>query len=101
MGYYKLIDAIDVPKNFSITERVNGYTKYRSIRLLPHKKYDIDELPNREVLEQLKKATDKIRYTPKYEEALKACGASYELKMCPTCGGKVKKIVYHVVEVVE
>ena len=97
--YYKLIDVIDVPMTLNVARKVNGYTKYGHIRLLPDTKY---EIPTEEgLLDSLKEATTKVRWSQELENALKACGAQYSVQMCPSCGGRVKKIEYHVVEVVE
>lgn len=99
MAYYKLIDAVDVPRTVTVATRENNRTEYKRIRLEPHKKY---ELPSDTLLlEELKKATLRVKYSPEYEEILKKCGARYEVKLCPSCGGRVRKIEYHIVEVVE
>ena len=41
----------------------------------------------------------KVRWTEKIERTLKNHGVPYETEMCKSCGGKVKKISYQVVEV--
>ena len=97
--YYKLIDAIDVPKNLSVVTRVGSAVKYDKLRLDPGKKYEIPE--DETLFKAIKDATETTRYTPEREAALKACGAKYEKKLCKSCGGKVLKLVYHVVEVVD
>ena len=97
--YYKLIDAIDTPITLNVARRVNGYTKYGYLRLNPGTKYELPE--DESVLDAIKEAKKTVRYSKKAEDALKACGAVYEKKMCPTCGGKVLKIEYYLVEVVE
>lgn len=96
--YYKLIDAIDVPKNLSVVTRKGSAVRYGKIRLDPGKKYEIPE--DETLLKSLKDAMETTRYTPEREAALKACHANYEKKVCKSCGGKVLKLVYHVVEVV-
>lgn len=99
MAYYKLIDAIDTPVSLNVVTRENGVTAYKRMRLDPGVKYAI---PNDTTLfESIDGATTRIKYTEAFENALKACGARYKVKMCPSCGGRVKKIEYHVVEVVE
>lgn len=96
--YYKLIDAIDVPKNLSVVTRKGSTVRYGKMRLEPGKKYEIPE--DETLFNAIKNATETTRYTPEREEALKACHANYEKKVCKSCGGKVLKLVYHVVEVV-
>lgn len=99
MAYFKLIDAIDVPINLNVVTRENGITAYKRLRLLPGKKYEVPE--DKVLLQSITEATTRVKYTQAFIDALDACGARYEIKMCPTCSGRVKKIEYHVVEVVE
>lgn len=97
--YYKLVDVIDVPLTLNVARKVNGYTKYGHIRLNPNTKY---EIPTEEgLLDSLKEATTKVKWTKELEEAMKAANVDYKIVQCPSCGGRVKKIEYHVVEVVE
>lgn len=98
MKYFKLIDAIDVPKNLSIVRRNGSMVRYGSIRLDPGKKY---ELLEEDVMNQLVNATEKTGYTPDKERRLKETGASYEKKYCKSCGGRVLKLEYKVIEVKE
>lgn len=97
--YYKLIDAIDQPKNLSVVTRQGSAVHYGRIRLEPGKKYEIPE--DEVLLKALTDATEKVRFTPEREAALKACNANYEKKVCPSCGGRVTNLIYHVVEVVD
>lgn len=99
MAYYKLIDAITVPMTINIATRQNGYTKYGHIRLEPHKEY---EIPNDDLLlKSLKTATSRQKYSEELEKLLEETGATYKVELCKSCGGKVKKIVYNVVEVID
>ena len=43
----------------------------------------------------------KVRYTAEIERALKDNEVPYEIEMCRSCGGKIKKISYRVVEVLD
>lgn len=97
--YYKLIDPIKVPKNLNLAGRENGLVRYRVIRLVPGKKYEIPE--DKTLLSELKNATETEKYTEAKEAALIDAGVSYETVMCKSCGGRVKKLKYHIVEVVE
>lgn len=99
MAYFKLIDAIDVPLNLNLVKQENGKTVYQRTRLVPGKKYAISD--DKAFMKSLLGATDSKRYTQGLENRLKACGAIYEIKKCRSCGGRIIKIVYHVVEVVE
>ncbi len=98
MSYYKLIDAIKTPRNLSVVTRVGSAVKYGRLHLDAGKKY---ELPDNDVLlKAITDATETVKYSAGLEEALIACGAEYEKKKCSSCGGKVLKLKYHVVEVV-
>ena len=99
MAYYKLIDAIDVPVSLNVVTRENGRTTYKRMRLDPGVKYAIPDDPT--LFQSIDEATTRVKYSKAFEDALQACGARYKVKMCPSCSGRVKKIEYHVVEVVE
>ena len=43
----------------------------------------------------------KVRYNAELEEALKQNGVPYETEYCKSCGGRIKKISYRVVEVMD
>lgn len=101
MASYKLIDAISVPitlYNLAARPR-NIITHDNHMRLEPHKTY---VMPDDEILaNSLKKATTERKYTRELEQALQDCNAEYEIKLCKSCGGKVRKIKYKVIEVIE
>ena len=97
--YYKLIDPILVPKNLNLAGRENGLLRYRVIRLVPGKKYKIPE--DQTLLKELQNVTETEKYTEAKEAALKASNIPYETVYCKSCGGRVKKLKYHIVEVVE
>ena len=99
--YCKLIDAIKTPQTLNLAETkiANGkpMAVYKPRRFLPGKLYEI--LDDSLLLKSLKNCTRKAAYSAELEKELKACGVSYEVKMCKSCGGRVKKIEYHIVEV--
>lgn len=82
------------------TKMVNGQPKVvyerNRLTLVPHKVYETDD---EAMLEYLKDYTVKIRYNAQTESALKQNGVPYRTEMCPSCSGKVKKIIYNLVEV--
>lgn len=100
MAKYRLSSVIEVPLTLNVATLTRGLTKYGHMRLEPGKLY---ELPvNDPPLENsLRKAMIKKNYTPALEEALKKAGVKYEVKMCKSCGGRVKKIEYPAIEVIE
>lgn len=96
--YYKLVDAVDQPTSLSIVKRDGSSVKYCTIRLEPGKKY---EIPEKDILDQLLKARKQIPYSARAEETLRSMGVAYEKKVCKSCGGKVLKLEYNVVEVID
>lgn len=100
MAKYKLISAIDVPMTLNVATLSNGYTKYGHIRLIPGKIYELPE-NDPPLVNSLRKAKLKKNYSVELEEALKKTNTPYEVKMCQSCGGRVKKIEYSVVEIIE
>lgn len=101
--YCKLIDAIETPQTLNLAESkvVNGkrIAVYKPRRFLPGKKYEVPDDPV--FIQSLKNCKQKVKYTPETEATLKECGSSYEVVYCKSCGGRVRKIEYHVIEVVE
>lgn len=97
MAYYKLIDAIKSPQKLNVVGNINGSRRYVRVTLYPGKKYEIpeDELLMKSILD----CKVRVKYDRGIEEALKASGAKYEVKKCPSCGGRVLKIEYALVEV--
>lgn len=99
---YRLNKAESVPVQLNfvpVTKTVNGkaIVTYRNyLRLAPGKEYESDDTA---MLEWLRAYKRKERYSAQLENALKANNVPYEIELCRSCGGKVRKIIYHVVEV--
>ena len=97
---YKLISAETVPITLYMVPVTNGarvtYNHY--LRLEPGVVYETDDLAQ---INYLKNKTTKVRYSETIERALKESGAEYNIEYCKSCGGRVKKIEYHNIEVVE
>lgn len=104
MTKYKLNKAENVQvtiNNVAVTKVIGGrsvvtYSNY--IRLVPDKVYETDD---EAMLNFFRNYKRKVRYNSHLEEVLKANGVPYEVEYCRSCGGKVKKISYRVVEVME
>ena len=104
MGKYRLNSAetaVATINNVAKTKKMNGrdivtYSNY--IRLAPNTVYETDD---EAMLNFFRNYRRKERYNSQLEEALKAHNVPYELELCPVCGGKVKKISYQLVEVME
>ena len=52
-------------------------------------------------LRLLKEKTQTVKYKESIENALKDANIDYEIEFCRSCGGRVKKIKYHLIEVIE
>lgn len=98
-SYYKLIDAIDTPQKINCARRVNGIVKYGHVPLEPGRRYELGD--DEVFINSLKSVTTQKPYSKELVSILESYGVPYEEKFCRTCGGKVKKISYNVVEVVE
>lgn len=104
MTKYRLNKAEKVSvtiNNVARTKVMNGkaivtYSNY--IRLVPGKVYETDD---EAMLNFFRGYKRKVRYNTELEEALKKNDVPYETEYCKSCGGRVKKISYRVVEVME
>lgn len=104
MTRYRLNKAEKVQvtiNNVAQTKKINGkdivtYSNY--IRLVPGIVYETDDEAMLNFFENYKR---KVRYNADLEKALKDNNVPYEIEYCKSCGGKVKKISYRVVEVLK
>lgn len=97
---YKLIEIEKNPvtlRSFPKTVRNHvSYSHYQ--RLEPGKVYETDDEAQ---IQFLKEHRERVRYNASLEDALKAAGIPYEVIRCKSCGGRVRKIEYNNVEVME
>lgn len=104
MAKYRLNSAEKVQvtiNNVAKTKKINGkeivtYSNY--IRLVPGVIYETDD---EAMLNFFKNYKRKVRYNADIERALKNHNVPYEVEYCKSCGGKIKKISYKVVEVLK
>ena len=87
--------------NVAKTKIINGkpivtYSNY--INLVPGVVYKTDD---EAMLNFFRNYKRKVRYNSEIERALKENNVPYEIEMCRSCGGKIKKISYRPVEVIE
>lgn len=102
MGKYWLNKAEIVPvtiNNVAKTKKIGNrdvvtYSNY--IKLVPGKVYTTDDTA---MLNFFKSYSRKVRYNAEIERALKENNVPYDIELCRSCGGKIKKISYKVVEV--
>ena len=98
MGTYNLIPGIDYRTKINVCTRRKGYLQYSYAVLDPGVTYELpDDDPT--FVESLKRETYTKHWSKGLEETLKENGVPYEVKDCKQCGGRVKKITYHPVEV--
>lgn len=98
-AYFRLIEPCDVPQSIHIVKTVNGKASYGTTRLQVGKKYDFD--PEDSILLNCLKT----RYVQKpmsqaLRNALEKANVQYEEVRCNSCGGKVTKLKYNILEVV-
>jgi len=99
---YRLNKAETAPvtiHNVAVTKSVGGreivsYSNY--IRLVPGKVYESDD---EAMLGFFRAYRRKVRHTEALERNLRSNDVPYEIEYCKSCGGKVRKISYQVVEV--
>lgn len=87
--------------NVAKTKIINGkavvtYSNY--INLVPGVVYKTDD---EAMLNFFRNYKRKVRYNAEIERALKQNDVPYEIEMCRSCGGRIKKISYRPVEVIE
>lgn len=101
---YRLNSAEMVPVtiyNVAKTKSINGrdiVTYSNFIRLVPDKEYETDD---EAMIDFFKAYRRKVRYNSELEAVLKENNVPFELEMCRSCGGRVKKISYKMIEVYE
>lgn len=99
MQTFKLIDLIDTPQKINCVYRRDYGMHYTYISLEPNKEY---EFPDDEAFKQsILNSQFRKMYDPNMEKMLKAHNVPYKVESCKACGGRVKKLVYCPIEVVE
>lgn len=102
---YRLNKAETVPITLykvAATKRLGGrdvVTFDNYLTLAPGKEYETDDVAMLNWLRDYKREVK--QNARQLEEILKANGVPYEVRVCRSCGGKVKAVSYHVVEVYE
>lgn len=98
--YLKLLDVIEEKTQIDVYSRLDsGTLLYGYVVLEPKKKYKIPE--DKVLLEALRNKTIQKRYDSTMEEILKGAKIPYEVKKCNSCGGRIQKLFYKPVIVVE
>ena len=97
--YFKLIDAIDTITTLNVASQQNGATIYSHVRLKPGEKYELGED------EVFSKSLQDIKverpYSQQLVEELMSLNVGYTETVCKSCGGRIKKISYSVIEIIE
>lgn len=97
---YRLISVETEPVVLRMfPQTVKGHVSYgHYIRLEPGKMYETNDPAQ---IECLKAHRERVRFNQGLENLLKGANVPYEVIRCKSCGGKVKKIEYNNVEVIE
>ena len=100
MAQYRLNVAETVPVTLYMMPitRQGKVTYNNYLRLEPGKLYETDDVAT---IAYLKEKTQLVKYKESIENALKDANVDYEVEYCRSCGGRVKKIKYHLIEVIE
>lgn len=99
MTKYRLNEVINVPTTFYIQQTSGtGRIKWGSLRLDPGVVYESSD--ERLIGSLMQRSYMKVAYNEKLEARLKELGKEYDVEICKSCGGRVKKIRYHAVEIV-
>ncbi len=94
-SYFKLCDLVKSAQRKLIQ---TSDRTYQYVTLEPGKHY---KLLSDEMMAQItEKFKEKRKYSAELERTLKDAGMDYEIVLCKTCGGRVKKLEYATVEVV-
>lgn len=95
---YRLNEVVTSPTTFYLQRTADsGRTKWGSVRLDPGKLYETDDPVFLQSLAV--KGYVKVPYNEKLEQKLTELGKEFEVELCKSCGGRVKKIHYHAIEV--
>ncbi|MHC5215202.1 hypothetical protein ACYSNR_00935 [Enterococcus sp. LJL128] len=93
----KLYDGIDATVALPVVKTIRGIATYGHERLYPGKIYETDD---ELLIKSLTDATKEKGHSSELEEHLIAHNIPYEITSCKSCGGRVKKLKYHIVEVI-
>lgn len=94
----KLYDGIDGAVVLPVVKTVRKVTTYGHERLYPGKVYETDDDL---LIKSLREATKEKGYSKQLEDHLTAHNIPFEETICKSCGGRVKKLKYHIVEVID
>lgn len=98
-GYFELKDSIKQSVTVNAVMDVNGIKTYGFVLVVPGKRYALGTDPT--LLSTLKAFSIESKYSPELVEQLKASGIEYDEHVCKSCGGRVKKLSYSPLEIVE
>ncbi|MEI5994015.1 hypothetical protein [Candidatus Enterococcus mansonii] len=97
--YFKLIDAIDTITTLNVASQKNGATVYNHVRLKPG---ECHEVGNDQVfIRSLQNMQVERPYSLELVNELSSLGVKYTEKICKSCGGRIKKVSYSVIEFID
>nr|WP_216682564.1 hypothetical protein [Enterococcus innesii] len=100
-GTYNLIKAITTSQQVRVAKTSENQNRskivYGVMRLEPGEVYELEDDPI--FLDSLEKLRVSKRYSESLEKELTAAGVDFKVDQCRSCGGRVKKLIYNIVEV--
>ena len=86
---------------FALEEAAKNAKQYLKLLDVIEEKTQIDVPEDKVLLEALRNKTIQKRYDSTMEEILKGAKIPYDVKKCNSCGGRIQKLFYKPVIVVE
>lgn len=96
-GTYQLIEGVTSPQQFQVVLTRNGAAFYTSTTLNPGEVYELED--DERFLRSLYAARVHKPYSDQLKDTLDRKGIAYEVNRCQSCGGRITKLSYPVVEV--
>ncbi|MBO0467857.1 hypothetical protein JZO73_09975 [Enterococcus plantarum] len=97
--YFKLIRAIDTITTLNVASQKEGVTTYSHVRLKPGEKYELGD--DKVFNQSLQNIQIERPYSQQLVKELMSLGVEYTESACKSCGGRIKKISYAAVEIIE
>ncbi|MEI5990409.1 hypothetical protein [Enterococcus crotali] len=97
--YFKLINAIDTITTLNVASQKDGVIIYSHVRLKPGEKYELGD--DKVFSRSLQQIQVERPYSQPLANELRSLGIEYTESSCKSCGGRIKKISYSVVEIID
>lgn len=98
-GTFQLISGVETRQRINVVLTKNGKALYTTTTLLPGETYELKD--DDRFINSLRAAKVRKPYSDSLKKSLEDANIPYETEQCKSCGGRIKKIVYGIVEVKE